>query len=113
MARYLQDSRHVNIQPVAQTAAGALVQIGSTVGIVDSKPDGTPWESGELGSISIRCIAEVDNSGVVFAYGATVGYDETADEAVAAAGGDFDAGVCVNPGGATATDKVQVLLFVD
>ena len=113
MANYLQDSRHVNIQLAAETAAGALVEIGSTIGIVDSKPDGTNWAIGELGSISIRCIVEVDNSGVVLAYGAAVGYDATADEAVAAAGGDFDAGVCVNPGGATATDKVQILLYVD
>jgi len=113
VAKYLQDSRHVNIQLAAETAAGALVEIGNTVGIVDPKPDGTNWAIGELGSISIRCIVELDNSGVAFAYGATVGYDATDDDAVAAAGGDFDCGVCVNPGGAGTTDKVQVLLFVD
>ena len=110
MADFLQDARHIHIVPAAETAAGTLVQVGSTVGIVDPKPDGTPWAAGELGSVSIRCAVEIANSGVVFAYGADVGYDAAADEAVVAAGGDFDCGVCINPGGAGAGDKVQVLL---
>ncbi len=110
MANYLQDARHIDIVPAAQTAAGTLVQVGTTVGIVDPKPDGTPWEAGELGSLAIRCAVEIDNSGVVFAYGATVGYDATNDEAVAALGGDFDCGVAIAAAGAT--DKVRVLLTV-
>ena len=113
MAKFLQDARHIDIEPAAQTAAGTLVEIGGTVGIVDPKPDGTPWEAGELGSVSIRCAVEIDNSGVVLAYGAPVGYDATADEAVATTLGDFDCGVCINPGGAGTTDKVRVLLYVD
>ena len=112
MADFLQTSRHIDIEPTGTTPVGTLVQLGNTVGIVDPKPDGTAWEAGERGSISIRCAVELENSGVVLAYGADVGYDATNDQAVAALGGDFDCGVCINPGGAGTGDKVQVLLFV-
>ena len=113
MANFYQDARHVDIIPAAETAAGTFIALGGTVGIVDPKPDGTPWAAGELGSASIRCAVEVDNSGVVFAVGDTVGYSNANDNAVAALGGDLDIGVCINPGGAGATDKVIVLLFTN
>jgi hypothetical protein len=86
---------------------------GTTVGIVDPKPDGTAWQAGELGSVSIRCAVKVANpDGLTFAYGAPVGYDATNDKVVATTTGDFDAGVCINPGGAGASDAVIVLLTV-
>jgi predicted RecA/RadA family phage recombinase len=114
MAKFFQTARHVDIEPAAETAAGILVQIGNTVGIVDPKPDGTAWAAGERGSVSIRCAVEIDNpDGLTFSYGDPVGYVAATDKVIATTTGDFDAGVCINPGGAGAADKVQVLLYVD
>lgn len=113
MAKFYQDGRHIDFIATAETAAGTLMQIGTTVGIVDPKPDGTAWAIGELMSLSIGCVVELDNSGVAFDFGDAVGYDGTDNDAVAAAGGDFDCGVCVNPAGAGTGDKVLVLLDVN
>ena len=109
MAMYKQDNKHLDVVVGAGGAAiGILIEIGGVVGIVDPQPEGRAWAEGELGSATIRGVVEIDNSGVVFADGATVGYDQVADTAVAAAGGTFDCGTCV--GGAGATDPVRVLL---
>ncbi|MGB5334394.1 MAG: capsid cement protein [Woeseiaceae bacterium] len=106
---YKQEGKHVNHTFAAETAAGALVEIGTgKTAIVDANPEGRNWLTGETGAVTTRGVVEIANSGVVFAWGATVGYDATNDEAVAAAGGDFDCGPCVNAGGAAATDKVLV-----
>jgi len=108
MARYVQQGDKLDVLFGAQTATGALVEVAGKVGIVDPKSDGSLYEAGELGSATIVGVVELVNSGVVFADGATVGYDASADEAVVAAGGDFDAGTCV--GGAAASAPVRVLL---
>ena len=110
MNQYLYDGKHIKIQHTGAAVAGNLIQIGGEVGIIDPKPDGSDWASGELGTVTCDGVVEIENSGVVFAYGAAVGYDATDNDAVAGAGGDFDAGICVNPGGAAATDKVAVWL---
>lgn len=110
MAMYKTDGKHVDLTVAAQTKAGTLVQIGSRIGIVDPHPEGRDWQAGEDGVATVRGTVEIDNSGVAFAYGATVGYDQTNDQAVVAAGGDFDVGPCVNQGGAGTTDKVRVLI---
>lgn len=89
--------------PVAAKSAGELVEIGGKVGILSND-----LEAGQLGAARIKGVIKLDNSGVVFADGATVGYDATAMNAVVAAGGDFDCGTCV--GGAAADEQVTVLL---
>ena len=108
MARYVQQGDKLDVTFGATTASGALISIAGKIGIVDPKSDGSAYESGEMGSATIVGVVELVNSGVVFADGATVGYDESADEAVAGGAGDLDAGTCV--GGASATDPVRVLL---
>lgn len=110
MASFYQVGDELDFVPAAETAIGALVEVYGKVGIVNPTHDGAPLAIGALGSVRINCVVELDNSGVIFAEGATVGYDATDDDAVAGGGGDFDCGVCVNPGGATAAEKVRVLL---
>ena len=48
--------------------------------------------SGVMCALDVWCVVELDNSGVAFTAGATVGYDQTNHQAVVAAGGDFDIG---------------------
>lgn len=109
MSNYREDDKHVTFTAAGTLVAGALIEIAGAVGIVDAKPDGTSWAAGELASATIRGQVDVPNSGIIFAAGATVGYDESADEAVVAAGGDFDCGVAVIAA-AAADPYVRVLL---
>ena len=103
MNHYHSDGKHLDYTPGSDVAAGTLVQVGGQAGIVDND-----IQAGVLGAVTVRGTVKLDNSGVVFADGAVVGYDEAGNNAVAAAGGDFDCGKCV--GGAAASEQVVVLL---
>jgi hypothetical protein len=113
MSAFHQDGKELDITFAADTEPGVLIQYAGVVCIVNSNPntndDGTgTWLAGSTGSCRRNCVVRVANSGVVFADGATVGYSVADDNAVVAAGGDFDCGTCV--GGAGATDTVLVLI---
>lgn len=104
MARKVRSDEVLHWTADAAYTAGTLIQHDTgKIGVVVNDV-----ESGAECALEIGVQVEVDNSGVIFAAGATVGYDQSADNAVAAAGGDFDIGKAVNA--ATATEKVLVLL---
>lgn len=103
MSSFHSSGEHLDYTPTEDTAAGSIRQVAGVAGIanVDLPAD-------EVGALAIRGTVKVPNSGVAFIDGAIVGYDEAADEAVAAGGGDYDIGTSV--GAAGTTDEVVVLL---
>lgn len=103
MNHYHSDGKHLDYTPGSDISAGTLVQVGGQAGIVDND-----IAANTLGAVTVRGTVKLDNSGVIFADGATVGYDASGNNAVAGGGGDFDCGTCV--GGATASEQVVVLL---
>ena len=113
MANFYQDGRHLDYIPAAETAVGALVEIGGTIGIVDPTNHGGPLAAGELGSVSIGCVVEVDNGGVDVSMGDLVGYTAATDVTAATTLGDFDIGTCVNTAATGTGGKVHVLLFTN
>ncbi len=111
MARFVSDGFHIPIRAGAGgQPSGVLVQLADLAALVEQSPNGGDWPEGDLGTVRTTGIIELENSGVVFAYGAGVGYAVAGNNAVAAGGGNFDCGICVNPDGAAATDPVRVLL---
>ena len=107
-AKFHQDGKHLDFTAVGTEVTGDLIEIAGGVGIVDPKADGTDYEAGDLGSVTVYGIVELDNSGVAFSDGGLVGYDATAKDAVATTTGDFDVGTSV--GDAGSSGKVLVWL---
>jgi len=104
MARKVKSDDTINWVADADYTAGTLIEHASgKVGVIVNDV-----LSGETCTLELNVTVEIDNSGVIFADGATVGYDQSADNAVVAAGGDFDCGKAVQA--ATATQKVLVML---
>jgi len=88
----------------ADIAAGDAIDMGT--GLVGVALTDIP--TGALNALAIDGIFKVRNSGVAFAVGATVGYNGTNKNAVAAGTGDVDLGVCVGSQGDSAGDEVYV-----
>lgn len=103
MNHFYSEGDSLDYTPDSAKSAGELVEIGGKVGILSND-----LEAGQLGAARIKGVIKLDNSGVIFADGATVGYDATDKDAVAAGDGDFNCGTCV--GGAAADEQVTVLL---
>ena len=109
MSSYVQDGDNIDFTATDALVAGTLVQIAGLAGILNPKPDGSAIASGDLVSARVKGIVRIPNSGVAFADGGLVGYDQSADEAVATTTGDFDIGRAVGAF-ADSTATVDVLL---
>lgn len=88
MATFVQAGTHLDYTPGSDVTAGDVINLGT--GLVGVASEDIP--AGRLGSLTIGGIFEVANNGLVFAAGATVGYDATAKVTIAAGTGDFDLG---------------------
>lgn len=109
MSRFHKDGNEINFVAAGTEVIGGLIQIAGTVGIVNPTHDGANPSAGDDCVARIKGIVEVPNSGIAPADGTAIGYDQSADEAVAAAGGDFDIGHAV--GAHTVNDAfIKVLL---
>jgi len=93
----------------ADRSPGEIVQAGGRAGVVLGL-NADALKSGKTTAVDTGAKAEVKsvNSSVTFTEGATVGWDDTANEAVAGGAGDFDIGKAEQ---ATTTngDPVRVL----
>ena len=106
MAQKKYTSDVVHFTASADTLSGALIELGvGLVGIVVNDV-----VSGDMRAAEPYVQVLINNSGVAYTAGDTVGYDASADEAVAAAGGDFDVGKAVNDAGTS--EAVLVMLNV-
>lgn len=86
--------------PVGALVAGEVVSLGGNLAGVAS----SPIEAGRLGAVETEGIfyfSKDDSAGPVFAVGDQIEWDDTANEAVVAAGGDFDLAVCTEAAGAS------------
>lgn len=103
MSYYHSSGEHLDYTPSADVPAGSIRQVAGVAGIAN-----VALPADEVGALAIRGTVRVPNSGITFADGVVVGYDEAADEAVAAGTGDYDIGTSVGDVGTT--DEVTVLL---
>lgn len=106
MSRFYQDGQHLDYTPDADVPGGAIRQIAGLAGIanVDIPADVT-------GALCVEGVVIVISDGTAaFAEGATVGYDESADRAVAAGAGDYDIGIALYAVAATDGLEVKVAL---
>ena len=77
----------------ADVAAGQVIQVGGLVGVAN-----VDIADGVLGALQVEGVFDVTKAsggGVTFAAGATVGWNNTTNTAVAAGTGNFDIGVAV------------------
>lgn len=104
MSYYHSSGEHLDYTPNADVTAGAIRRVGGQAGVanVDIPADTT-------GALAVRGTVKVPNSGIAFADGALVGYDEATDTAVATTTGDYDIGRAVGAHGAGDAEVVVLL----
>lgn len=93
-AIYRQQAAAIDYTPSgAAAAAGEVVQVGGLIGVANKE-----IADGELGALQIEGafdVTKASGGGITFTAGATVGWDNTGNTAVAAGTGDFDIGSAV------------------
>lgn len=106
MSYYHSTGEHLDYTPNVDVPGGSIRQVAGKAGIAN-----VDLPANEVGALCIRGTVKVISDGTnAFSDGEVVGYDESADRAVVAGGGDYNIGVSVGAVAATNGLEVTVLL---
>lgn len=109
-AKYWQRGETLDYTPDAAVKNGAVVSLGTRIGIAGSDIAGSDIAAGEQGQIHVVGVFEMAKDAAEITLGAAVYYNEAEDQITATADGNVPAGYAVQAAGAASATVLVKLL---